>query len=72
MAAWNPAANAIFLNALEIQTSEEREAYLAQACGGDASLHSQVQALLRAHAEAGSFLEKPAPSEAAPGANGSG
>jgi serine/threonine-protein kinase len=59
MADWNPNANALFLTALEFQTPEERQVFLTQACGGDASLHAQVQALLQAHAAAGSFLEKP-------------
>jgi serine/threonine protein kinase len=59
MAAWNPEANDLFLNALEIRSLAERAAYLDQACGGDAALQAQVEALLSASARAGSFLEQP-------------
>jgi eukaryotic-like serine/threonine-protein kinase len=41
------------------KTSAERAAYLDGACGQDAVLRAQVEALLRAHEEAGSFLEQP-------------
>ncbi|MCH7557545.1 MAG: protein kinase [Planctomycetes bacterium] len=51
---------AIFSEALEKQTAEERAAYLDQACGNDADLRSKVEALLKAHNEAGDFLEIPA------------
>jgi eukaryotic-like serine/threonine-protein kinase len=39
---------------------------LAQACGSDAELLQNVQALLKAHADPGSFLEFPAPGLKAP------
>jgi len=51
---------AIFSEALEKQTAEERAAYLDEACGNDADLRSKVEALLNAHNEAGDFLEVPA------------
>ncbi len=51
---------AIFSEALERQTAEERAAYLDEACGNDADLRSKVEALLKAHSEAGDFLEVPA------------
>ncbi len=51
---------AIFSEALERQTAEERAAYLDEACGNDADLRSKVKALLKAHNEAGDFLEVPA------------
>ena len=38
----------------------ERPAFLEEACAGDKSLRLQVEALLAAHEEAGSFIEKPA------------
>src|SRR5262245_56624546 len=60
MAAWNPEANELFLNALDIRTPKQRGAYLDQACGGNAELRAQVEALLSASANAGSFLEQPA------------
>jgi len=39
---------------------EERDAYLAGACGGDAELRRQVELLIRSHDAAGSFIEEPA------------
>jgi WD40 repeat protein/serine/threonine protein kinase/tetratricopeptide (TPR) repeat protein len=50
----------IFGDALEIESAEERTAYLAEACGEDAALREAVESLLRDHARAGDFLEKPA------------
>ena len=50
----------IFADALEKANAAERAAYLAQACGNDAQLRQQVEALLQAHEKAGGFLEEPA------------
>jgi len=50
---------AVFLNALEIRDPEQRKAYLAQACKADDKLRAEVEALLKAHEQAGSFLESP-------------
>src|SRR5258708_498254 len=58
MAVWSPRANDIFATALE-QPSLERGAYLEQACGADTDLRRQGEALLAAHAQAGSFLAQP-------------
>ena len=60
MATWNPEANSIFLRAVEIQPSDERAAFLGQACGADAGLRAQVEDLLQAHTAAHDFLEQPA------------
>ena len=49
----------LFHSALEHEPSE-RAAFLDEACGGDDSLRKQVEALLAAHDEAASFIEKPA------------
>jgi serine/threonine protein kinase len=46
----------IFSEALAKASLEERSSYLAQACGQDAALRRQVDALLQAHIEAGEFL----------------
>ena len=46
----------VFCEALERQTPEEREAYLAQACQEDAALRGEVEALLRAEPEADRFF----------------
>ena len=49
---------ALFHAALE-QPSSSRSAFLANACHGDPSLQADVATLLRAHDEAGAFLESP-------------
>src|SRR5687768_9147290 len=51
----------IFTQALEQPTPAERSAYVVTACGGDTALRERVEALLRSHDHAGSFLGKPAP-----------
>ena len=48
---------AIFDEAAEMRDGASRGAYLDAACGGDARLRRQVEALLKALDEAGSFLE---------------
>jgi serine/threonine-protein kinase len=58
MAAWNPRANEIFAAALEM-SGAERQAYLEQTCSSDNELRRQVEAMLAAHAQAGSFLDQP-------------
>jgi serine/threonine protein kinase len=47
----------LFAAALEIDAPGERSAYLDRACGGDDALRARVEALLRAHERAGSFLQ---------------
>jgi serine/threonine protein kinase/Tol biopolymer transport system component len=39
--------------------SAQREAFLADACGGDAALRAEVEALITAHHDAGTFGEAP-------------
>src|SRR5262245_10445380 len=46
----------IFAGAMECASPEERAAYIAAACGGDAALRARVDALLQAHEQAGGFL----------------
>src|SRR5262245_21344821 len=50
----------VFLAALERENPVERAAYVNEACGTKESLRRLVEALLREHKEAGSFLEEPA------------
>lgn len=50
---------ALFEAALALP-SEQRAAYPAQACAGDAALRQQVEALLQAHGQAGPFMAEPA------------
>ncbi len=49
----------LFAVALEIQTAGERSAYLDRACGCNEGLRARIEALLRAHERAGSFLAAP-------------
>jgi serine/threonine-protein kinase len=49
----------LFHSALEHEPGE-RAAFLGDACAGDELLRKQVEALLTAHEEAGSFIENPA------------
>lgn len=49
----------IFAIALEKQTPAERRAYLDEVCAGNPQLRAQVEELLRADADAGSFLNHP-------------
>jgi WD40 repeat protein len=60
MADWNPQANAIFLKAVETSSPEAQFALLEAECAGNAELRAQVEGLLKANEQAGSFLEAPA------------
>ena len=51
-----PRVKALFDGALNLPT-EQRAAFLDDACGGDEGLRSEVESLLAAHADAGSFAE---------------
>jgi serine/threonine protein kinase/Tfp pilus assembly protein PilF len=59
------AVEAIFQSALEKGSAEERAAYLDQACQGDSDLRQQVERLLNARGQLGSFLEQPVAAEGA-------
>src|SRR5438270_4862953 len=56
MSVADPQVMTIFGQALEHDAPQERTAYLDQACGPDAGLRARVEALLKAHGEAGDFL----------------
>jgi serine/threonine protein kinase/tetratricopeptide (TPR) repeat protein len=58
MVDWNPRANEIFLHAAEIDDPDARRAYIDAECGDDADLRRQVDSLLAAHEEMGSFLQR--------------
>ena len=49
----------IFFTALGMQSSAERAAFLDEACDGHGELHRRVDSMLRAQADAGSFLSIP-------------
>jgi serine/threonine protein kinase len=55
---WQQVDN-LFHSALE-RSAVDRATFLAQACDGDDALRKEVEALLSAHEEAGSFIESPA------------
>jgi serine/threonine protein kinase/Tfp pilus assembly protein PilF len=59
MAGPEPKLRELFSKALGCQTAEEQAAFLDQACQGDAGLRAQLEDLLQAHREAGSFLQEP-------------
>jgi serine/threonine protein kinase len=54
-------AREIFVAAVANVAPAGWDAYLAEACAGDSALLGRVKQLLRAHAEADSFLEAPVP-----------
>ncbi|MGH7194424.1 MAG: serine/threonine protein kinase, partial [Candidatus Saccharimonadales bacterium] len=60
MNTWNPQANELFLRAIELGSPDNRRRFLDGACDGDPSLRAEVEGLLAAGAQAGSFLEVPA------------
>src|SRR5262249_53138785 len=49
----------IFLEALEKSSASERKAFLDQACGDNARLRAEVEALLRAHEKPQGLLDVP-------------
>jgi serine/threonine protein kinase/tetratricopeptide (TPR) repeat protein len=60
------AAEAIFFAALAKVDPAERAAYLKEACGTDAELRRQVDRLLAAHPQVGSFLQDDAAAQPSP------
>nr|MBC8218108.1 protein kinase [Planctomycetota bacterium] len=50
----------IFAEALEKSTTAERATYLNEACSEDSDLRAEVEDLLKAHEQAGDFMEAPA------------
>jgi serine/threonine protein kinase len=56
----------IFLALLDLPDPTARAAYLDRACAGDDELRARVEALLRSHDSAGSFLGSPAVAPADP------
>ena len=54
-----PTDRSIFLAAVDIASPVERAAYVARACGDNAQLRADVQALLAAHDQSGDLLDAP-------------
>jgi eukaryotic-like serine/threonine-protein kinase len=59
----DPREEDLFSQALSL-TSAERRGWLDRTCGGEKGLRERVEALLRAHEEAGDLLDRPGKSEA--------
>ena len=57
--AHHPSEAEIFAEALRFPTPDERAGYVKEAAGGDEQLRQRVEALLRAHDNAGGFLDNP-------------
>ena len=57
MTAPDPHLMTFFAAALDCPSEDDRAAYLGRACGHDSTLRGRIEALLRAHAGAGHFLE---------------
>jgi WD40 repeat protein/serine/threonine protein kinase len=58
-------AKSVLLNALEIDSTSVRQAYLDAACSGNEALRREVQDLLQHHDQVGVFLASPVPALAA-------
>jgi len=54
----SPEMLSLFCGVLERSSAEERAAYLDAACGADQELRARIEALLRAHEQAGGFLRE--------------
>ena len=52
-----PRVKQIFQSALD-RAPQERSAFVREACGDDGEVRTEVESLLRAHQEAGTFAEK--------------
>jgi UDP-N-acetyl-D-mannosaminuronate dehydrogenase len=55
-----PSVKSLFDAALEIESPQERDAFLARIAADDVDLHKKVESLLLAYFDAGSFLDAPA------------
>src|SRR5262245_20990979 len=54
-----PTVDSIFCSAIEIESPDERQAFVKQACGQDVDLKHQVARLLHAHFHGRSILDAP-------------
>lgn len=61
MSAEQPNEATIFNAARQMESFDERAAFLAESCGDDAALRGRIEKLLAAFAEESQFLEDPAP-----------
>src|ERR1043165_5793148 len=61
-----PRREATIFEAARQLPPEQRQAYLDQACVGETSLRQAVEGLLKAHEQAGAFLDNPGASSGVP------
>ncbi len=54
-----PDLKSIFGHAIELDSPDEREEYLAKACGDNAVLRAEIDELLKALDQAGEFMQSP-------------
>ena len=59
-------AKRIFLEAIERRSPDDLAVFVDAACGGNPTLRSRVEKLLRAHQQAGKFLGGPSPASGEP------
>src|SRR5688572_8701274 len=57
MSTSQPNLKAVFSKAMDFTDPAARASYLAEACGGNANLRGEVESLIQALDQAGSFLE---------------
>ena len=60
----SPDVKSIFGHAMEIASPTSRAAYLDEACGVDAGLRDEIEALIKYHGIAGEFMDKPVAGDA--------
>src|SRR4051812_37696635 len=56
---WNPQANDIFLEALDLPEGDERGRFIKTKCHDNAALLEKVEALISAYRQSGEFLNHP-------------
>lgn len=61
MAVEEPDEQSIFNTARRIASMDDRQSFLAEACGNNVALRIRLEKLLAAHAQESHFLEQPAP-----------
>lgn len=61
LADWNPRANDVFAQSIEIESDAARNEFVIRCCGKDKVLLRAVEQMLRRHEMVGHFLDGPAP-----------
>jgi hypothetical protein len=57
---WDRVKDLVLVHEALTRAPDDRAAFVRAACGSDHVLHAEVVSLLAAHAEAGTFIERPA------------